>query len=221
MKSERTHPGPWLLGLDAGTDSIGWSVFRLDAANKPIRLLSGGVRLFDWGREKQTKFSLNRSRGMTRRNRRRLRARKWRRDRLIQLLAAVAIAPPNDPPIDVWELRARATRVTVEKSELAACLLHMVRHRGFKSTKLTKQNPEADKEAAEEEGRWEASEKNLRAEMAGEKVNTVSQLFARRVEKARIEKHDPVLRARRGLGDVPTRKLIREDFVALRAAQER
>jgi CRISPR-associated endonuclease Csn1 len=208
------------LGLDAGTDSVGWSVFRVSGETiAPIRLLSGGVRLFDWGREAQTKFSLNRARGMKRRGRRRLRAKKWRRDTLIELLAAAGIAPPNEPPNDVWELRDRATREPVGKSDLAACLLHMARHRGFKSTKLAKQDLKADKEAKDEIGRWEAAEKTLREEMKAEGVDTISQLFAKRIEKARAKKRDPVLRARQGVGDVPTRKLVGEDFAAIRKAQ--
>jgi CRISPR-associated endonuclease Csn1 len=220
MDAERARPGLWLLGLDAGTDSIGWSVFRLkDETLVPTRLLSGGVRLFDWGREPQTKFSLNRERGLKRRARRRIRAKTWRRDKLIKLLVDAGITPPNNPPNNVWELRARATREPIGKSDLAACLLHMARHRGFKSTKLAKQDLKTDKEAKDEIDRWSTTEKILREEMRAEGVDTISQLFAKRIAKAKIAKRDPVLRARRGVGDVPTRLLVGEDLAAIREAQ--
>ncbi|HLW28854.1 MAG TPA: hypothetical protein VKY54_14060, partial [Kiloniellales bacterium] len=98
----------WVLGIDVGTNSIGWAAFEAGEQTKPIRLLSGGVRLFDWGRESQNAVSLMKSRGEKRRGRRRLRAARWRRDRLCQVLTRLGAAPSDPGPPEVWRLRARA-----------------------------------------------------------------------------------------------------------------
>lgn len=39
----------WRLGLDLGTNSIGWSVFSLDNDNEILDLVDLGVRIFSDG----------------------------------------------------------------------------------------------------------------------------------------------------------------------------
>lgn len=46
------------LGLDLGTNSIGWAVLRLNDENKPTAIIRAGVRIFSDGREAKTKTSL-------------------------------------------------------------------------------------------------------------------------------------------------------------------
>ena len=41
----------WRLGLDLGTNSIGWSVFSLDSDNEILDLVDLGVRIFSDGRD--------------------------------------------------------------------------------------------------------------------------------------------------------------------------
>jgi CRISPR-associated endonuclease Csn1 len=40
--------GPFVLGIDLGTNSVGWSLVRLDHG-KPVGLLRAGARVFDPG----------------------------------------------------------------------------------------------------------------------------------------------------------------------------
>ncbi|MGB1027866.1 MAG: hypothetical protein ACPGYL_15010, partial [Rhodospirillaceae bacterium] len=61
----------WLLGLDMGTDSIGWAVFQCTetGAPAPLKLLDGGVRLFDSGRDPKKHTSRRKDQGEKRRAR--------------------------------------------------------------------------------------------------------------------------------------------------------
>ncbi len=45
------------LGLDLGTNSIGWAAIRLDEKGEPCGLLDMGVRIFSDGRNPQSKAS--------------------------------------------------------------------------------------------------------------------------------------------------------------------
>ncbi|MBM3570497.1 MAG: type II CRISPR RNA-guided endonuclease Cas9 [Alphaproteobacteria bacterium] len=217
----------WRLGLDVGSDSIGWAVFRLDRRSEPDRLLGGGVRLFDGGREPRKHESFAKDRGLLRRMRRRLRGRKWRRDQLIAKLNELGLAPPNSPPLEIYRWRAEAAQREVDPSTLAAILLHMTRHRGFKSPRLGRpaqaeddkkaddQDQDDDTGEDEEIGRWAKAEDTLRAAMREAKVKTVGQLLNDYLATRGF------VRARRGHENlaVPTRLLLREEFAVIRAVQ--
>lgn len=209
----------WQLGIDAGTNSIGWAVFRLDSKGRPTSLIAGGVRLFDWGRDNRKRSSRMKERGEMRRARRRLRARKWRRDELRRALAESGFPAPEEARPDVWAIRARAASETVQKEELAACLMHMCRHRGFKSLKLGEDDPERLRESNEELNRWDEAERTLRQEIQQAGCETVGQLFAQRLYSETGRRRSGFVRARRGVGQVPTRRLVREEFQVIRRHQ--
>ena len=46
------------LGLDLGTNSIGWAVYSLDTSEEPLELVDLGVRIFSDGRDPKTKEPL-------------------------------------------------------------------------------------------------------------------------------------------------------------------
>ncbi|MBI1209573.1 MAG: hypothetical protein GC191_20110 [Azospirillum sp.] len=206
----------WLLGLDSGTNSLGWAAFRLSDEGRPVRLLDGGVRLFEWGRDNKSKESLDSVRGQARRGRRRLRARSWRRDRLADLLRAKGVEPPDPVPVNVWALRAQAASGPTAGPDLAACLMHMARHRGFKSVRLGAElSVEQLRAAKEEQTRWDGYDIVLRQDMAAAGLATIGQLFALRLEPGGAG----FVRARQGEGTVPSRRLVREEFECIRAVQ--
>lgn len=202
----------WVLGIDVGTNSIGWAAFEAGEQTKPIRLLSGGVRLFDWGRESQNAVSLMKSRGEKRRGRRRLRAARWRRDRLCQVLTRLGAAPSDPGPPEVWRLRARAASEPLSGSDVGRVLLHMARHRGFRGSILRPIEPASDE--ANEQNRWNDAERDLRFAMAQGGHLTVGELLAKRALE------DKAVRARRGEGAAPTRALIAEEFDRIRSVQQ-
>lgn len=207
-----SHHLRWLLGIDAGSDSIGWAAFGFDpSSGASDRLLDGGVRLFDWGRDPQSKESYMADRGRKRRSRRRLRGKVWRRTRLIELLSEAGIQVPEPLPNDIWSVRARAAQEPVAAPELAALLLYLCRHRGFKSPKLAVQERGEGEFGSNKPPDWDVVERDLRAEMAP--GDTVGTLLARRLAQ------QGYVRARRGIGRVATRPLVAEEFARIRAVQ--
>ena len=65
------------LGLDLGTNSIGWCLLELNTNNEPISIFRTGVRIFNDGRDPKSLTSLKA-------NRREARSARRRRDRFIQ-----------------------------------------------------------------------------------------------------------------------------------------
>jgi CRISPR-associated endonuclease Csn1 len=78
---------PLLFAFDIGTNSVGWSVLRLDRDNEPAGIVDAGVRIYSDGREPKSGTSLAEgrrvARGMSRRRDRykRRRRRTMRSDR--------------------------------------------------------------------------------------------------------------------------------------------
>ncbi len=208
----------WVLGLDLGSDSIGWAAFEAlwDGERwEASKLINGGVRLFDGGRDPQNFLSYAAGRGSLRRGRRRIAARSWRRNQLLALLAERGFVPPNPLPNDIWSLRRSAVERPLNGPELAAVLRYLCRHRGFKSLKLSLQGP-VDKEQAEAEGRWAQAETRLEAQLAQLEApaKTVGVLLARQLDAG-----VGYVRARDGIGDVPTRPLIERELLEIRQKQ--
>ena len=65
------------LGIDVGTNSLGWAALGLDDHEVPICLVDAGARIFSEGRDAKTKSTLKASRTEKRSARR-------RRDRFLQ-----------------------------------------------------------------------------------------------------------------------------------------
>jgi CRISPR-associated endonuclease Csn1 len=129
----------WRLGLDLGTNSIGWCALKL-ADKKVTSLLDMGVRIFSDGRDPKGE-----SLAVERRNARALRR---RNDRLIKRkrqLVNVLIEnelmpydPVNRKSLEVlnpYELRSKALDCKLTKNELGRALFHLGVRRGFKSNR--------------------------------------------------------------------------------------
>ncbi|HEV2176446.1 MAG TPA: hypothetical protein VGW33_04485 [Terriglobia bacterium] len=58
--------GPFVLGLDLGTNSLGWAMIGLDEG-KPARLIRCGARVFDAGMEGDIASGREESRNLKRR----------------------------------------------------------------------------------------------------------------------------------------------------------
>ena len=216
----------WLLGLDIGTDSIGWAVFACTEAPqvpRPLGFLDGGVRLFDSGRDPKEQTSLQADRGLKRRARRQPRARRWRLAQLRAALHAGGVAPGN-ARLDVspYAIRAKAVNDDLGGEALWHALLHIARHRGFRSNRLKRRDDETaptrtktkPKKAAPEDedaGFWEEAEQTLRDRMGAAGMPTIGALLAAELAAGR-----PVRMRynRRGPGEAcaPTRALIAEEL---------
>ncbi len=141
---------PYILGLDLGTNSIGWAMLAMDpetgepcgfadtsAANHPPM----GVRVFEVGIDDKTEEPLNAKRRMARSMRRNHARRNARRRRVRQLLAEAGLLPADRDAFDQlmhenpYELRARALIGALTPHELGRALYHIAQRRGFKSNR--------------------------------------------------------------------------------------
>lgn len=131
------------IGLDIGIASVGWAVLENGEKDEPKRIVDLGVRIFDVAEIPKTGASLAAPRREARTTRRRLRRRRHRLERIRHLLEKQSIITEeklkayyessNLP--SVYELRVDALERKLRSEELAQILIHIAKHRGFKSTR--------------------------------------------------------------------------------------
>ncbi|MFV0571090.1 MAG: type II CRISPR RNA-guided endonuclease Cas9 [Xanthomarina gelatinilytica] len=150
-----------ILGLDLGTNSIGWAVRNNRFGNKN-QIEHSGVLIFPQGvgEEKGVEFSLASERTKHRASRKLYRRRKWRKADTLRILIENNMCPLKIEELDKWvvykkgkqnkyptenedfrewlklnpyELRKKASEETVTKTELGRALYHLCQRRGFKS----------------------------------------------------------------------------------------
>ncbi len=199
------------LGLDVGTNSIGWAALTLDAAGVPNGLLDLGVRVFSDGRNPKDGTSLAAARrtprGMRRRRDRYLR----RRDDLMDALIALGLMPADEGErqalvaLDPYELRFRAVRGPITPHELGRALFHLDQRRGFKSNRKT--DTAEDNKLTEKVG-----ELDRRMQASG--AATLGEFLHRRRLKGKM------VRARPEAGFYPYRALYEAEFAAIRRQQQ-
>lgn len=140
----------YILGLDLGATSLGWSVVELGADGIPLRLERMGVRIFSDGRDSKTKEPL----AVTRRTARGMRRRRdryvMRRETLMNKLIKYGLMPENESErkalerLNPYELRVKGLDEKLPPYELGRALFHINQRRGFKSNRKTdRKNDEA------------------------------------------------------------------------------
>ena len=131
------------IGLDIGIASVGWAVLENGEDDEPKRIVDLGVRIFDVAEIPKTGASLAQPRREARTTRRRLRRRRHRLERIRYLLEQQGIITEAELGVyyesgelpSVYQLRAEALERKLNKKELAQILIHIAKHRGFKSTR--------------------------------------------------------------------------------------
>ena len=129
------------LGLDVGTNSLGWSVLELDAKTKPCAILAAGSRIFAEGREAKTKATLAATRRGARSARRRRDRFKQRQTFLLSELIKAGLFPKASEDRhelqkrNPLELRSDALRRQLRPWEVGRALFHLNQRRGFKSNR--------------------------------------------------------------------------------------
>ena len=92
--------GEFVLGIDLGTNSVGWAMIGL-VDGEPSKLLRAGVRVFDAGMEGDIESGQEQSRNLKRREARLHRRQLWRRARRLtktfNLLRQFGLLPDGDP----------------------------------------------------------------------------------------------------------------------------
>ena len=131
----------WRLGLDLGTNSIGWSVFSLDNDNEILDLVDLGVRIFSDGRDSKTNEPLSVSRRIARGQRKLIYRRKLRRKQTFRLLQSQGLFPKDKTEcmelklLNPYELRIKALDEKLTPFELGRVLFNLSVRRGFKSNR--------------------------------------------------------------------------------------
>ena len=149
-----------ILGLDLGTNSIGWAI--RDTNKEGNQVVDANVIVFPQGvgEEKGVEFSLASERTKHRASRKLYKRRKQRKTDLLKLLIENGFCPLTTYELSIWsdykkgqemkypignhefsewlkinpyEVRAKAVNVLVSKQELGRALYHMCQRRGFKS----------------------------------------------------------------------------------------
>ncbi|HHG90589.1 MAG TPA: type II CRISPR RNA-guided endonuclease Cas9 [Devosia sp.] len=228
----------WRLGIDLGTNSLGWAALKLEKDGEawtPVGLMDSGVRIFSDGRnpkDKQSNAAKRREPRGARKNRDRS---KRRSARLMRQLVECGLMPKDIEArkklemgtrstlneTDPWILRCRALDEKITPHQLGRAIFHLHQRRGFKSNRKT------DSKDSESGKVYDAINRTEKA-LAEKNARTLGELFGRpRLEAFEFNQTarkgeripQPLARVRsRGVGAksqydyYPTRALIVDEF---------
>jgi CRISPR-associated endonuclease Csn1 len=164
------------LGLDLGSNSIGWAL--VDEQDQ--RIIAAGVRIFPEGVDRDTKgaeLSKNAARRLARAARRQTARRARRKRKLRELLRATDFLPEDDRQTAAldsecpWTLRRRALDEALTLHELGRVFVHLAQRRGFKSNRKLDAGDS-------EQGKIKEAIKSLDAEISAAGHRTLGEHFA-------------------------------------------
>lgn len=220
------------LGLDIGTNSIGWWLYGTDGG-RITEVIDGGVRIFSDGRDPKSKASLAVDRRVARAQRRRRDRYLRRKAALMKRMAQVGLMPadPSEAKalevLDPYELRARGLDGPLPLTHFGRALFHLNQRRGFKSNRKT------DRRDNESSKIKDATERLGQAMMA-KGARTYGEFLHMRRAAAPDPKRVPSVRTRltlarrdnaekeeTGYDFYPDRRHLSEEFDKLWAAQAR
>lgn len=141
--STRMENEPYTLGLDIGIASVGAALLAED------RIIDIYVRTFDAAEHGKDGKALNETRREARGTRKRLKRRSKRLASLRYLFNQMGLVADTEPQsfatkISPWTLRAEGLDRLLGEKEWAATIYHIIKHRGFQSTR--KSEAEKDKD---------------------------------------------------------------------------
>ena len=206
--------GKYRLGLDLGTNSIGWAAVNLDDRGNPCGVLGLGARIFPDGRDRH-KTSNAVARRMARGQRRRRDRYLQRRAELMLALVEFGLMPKDEKErkevqrLDPYRLRAQALDRPLEPFELGRALFHLDQRRGFRSNRKAGSGEEVEGK------KISAAIDELRRSIQESGARTLGEFLARRHEERET------VRAREGLGLYPDRSMYVAEFVSIQEAQRR
>jgi len=139
----------YVLGLDVGVGSLGWSVVDLDENNKPRRLHRAGVRIFSLPENPKSGEKLNVNRREKRSQRRVINRRQNRLKELKRLFVDAKVVQnisifsnKEYIEIDPWKVRSDSLDRLLSGQELSKSILHIAKHRGFNSNRKKQSDKE-------------------------------------------------------------------------------
>ncbi len=176
----------YTLGLDLGSNSIGWAL--LDTGEAP-KIIDVGVRVFPEGvdRDKGKEISKNAKRREARGARRNRWRRAYRKEKLVRMLQREGLLPNNADALEElmetnpYPLRAKGLDEGLELYEFGRVLFHINQRRGFKSNRKTGE--------AKEDGVVKQSASALQENIDKAGCRTLGEYFAK------IDPHQDRIRA--------------------------
>jgi len=163
-----------ILGLDLGTNSIGWALIKVNIDGKPIKIIAMGSRIIPLDSDSINQFqkgqaiSKNKDRTISRTQRKGYDRKQLRKKDLKKLLKTLNIHLDKEimnlPMMDLWKLRSDAVNISenISKEQLARILFMMNQKRGYKSARSEQNSDKKDTDyVAEVKGRYaQLKEKN-------------------------------------------------------------
>lgn len=145
-----------ILGLDLGTNSIGWAYITEGETQNESEIIQIGVRVNPLTTDEQTNFekgksiTTNADRTLKRGARRNLDRYQLRRENLLEVLTKANIINSEtnlcedgkQTTFQTWALRAKATTERIELNEFARVLFAINKKRGYKSSRKAKNSEE-------------------------------------------------------------------------------
>lgn len=223
------------LGLDIGTNSIGWWLYETDGAEIHARIkgvIGGGVRVFSDGRDPQSGASLAVDRRTARAMRRRRDRYLRRRATLMKVLANAGLMPADPAEakrletLDPYALRATGLDEALPLTHLGRALFHLNQRRGFKSNRKTDRGDN-------ESGKIKDATARLEQAIMASGARTYGEFLHMRRRRATDPRNVPTVRTRlsiakrdgpdskeeAGYDFYPDRGHLEEEFHKLWAAQ--
>lgn len=229
------------IGLDIGITSIGYAVMLLGDDEQPCRIMKMGSRIFEAAENPKDGSPLAAPRRENRGMRRRLRRKRFRKERIRALIECNGIMTAEEISkmyqsrselTDIYEIRSRALDSLLNKEEFVRLLIHLSQRRGFKSNRrVDSQNKKSEAGAllsAVEENRSLLESKGYRtigemlykdekfAECKRNKADSYSNTFARQdyCEEIRM-----IFSKQRELGNVFASEKLENDFLEIYLSQ--
>jgi CRISPR-associated endonuclease Csn1 len=185
-----------VLGLDLGVTSVGWALLEMDMDKdgNPLRnegelenakILATGVRIFPATTEDKTNEPKNRNRRGKRGQRRLVRRKAERREKLREILISNGLLPEfngTSPEVvfqklgDPYRLRGKALSEKLEPYQIGRALYHLSKRRGFLSNRKSAKS--------KEDGVVYDGIARIRQELAENGSRTVGEAMMARIEKA-------------------------------------
>lgn len=209
---------PYRLGLDLGTNSIGWTMLEISEDGRPAAILRMGSRIFSDGRDPKSGQSLAADRTCIRGQRTRRDRAVQRRDALLRRLCSLGLLPQDGETsrnlltLNPYELRAAALTRPLHPYHLGRALMHLAKRRGFQSNRRT-----PDKDA---EGNTKEAARHLQELLEGQ---TLGQFLFGRIKQglgARFRpKPESASKPKKDFEFYPLRAMYAAEFAAIRDSQ--
>jgi CRISPR-associated endonuclease Csn1 len=219
MYLQHENKRAYRLGLDVGSNSLGWFVVWLNDKGEPVNLGPGGVRIYPDGRDPQSKTSNAVDRRVARGGRRRRDRYLQRRQRLIKLLIEHGLMPADEAArkhlekLDPYELRAKALDESLSPHHVGRALFHLDQRRGFLSNRKTEKG---DKES----GVIKDAARKLETAMTEEHARTLGEfLYRRHRDRAPVRARNRSAGAKAEYDFYPTRQMVIDEFEKIWQAQ--